>query len=183
MHFIENNPTFLCYFSNWHFRTCLPKLIKWSLAGSSTQLWAFGLPWTTTPSWWHAGHTDTHMPSKLIKSHKCKSPATLHARYTRSAGMLGFNSWKKESEVAQSCLTLCDPMDCSLPGSSTHGIFQARVLEWVAISFSRGSSWFEDWARVSGIAGRHVTIWATREVLTHEDFIRQKGKVTLDQRQ
>ena len=47
---------------------------------------------------------------------------------------------KKESEVAQSCPTLCDPMDCSLPGSSIHGIFQARILEWVAISFSRGSS-------------------------------------------
>ena len=47
---------------------------------------------------------------------------------------------KKESEVTQSCPTLCDPMDCSLPGSSIHGIFQARVLEWVAISFSRGSS-------------------------------------------
>ena len=46
----------------------------------------------------------------------------------------------KESEVVQSCLTLCHPMDCSLPGSSTHGIFQARILEWVAISFSRGSS-------------------------------------------
>ena len=45
-----------------------------------------------------------------------------------------------ESEVAQLCLTLCDPMDCSLPGSSVHGIFQARVLEWAAISFSRGSS-------------------------------------------
>ena len=41
-----------------------------------------------------------------------------------------------ESEVAQSCLTLCDPVDCSLPGSSVHGILQARVLEWVAISFS-----------------------------------------------
>ena len=46
----------------------------------------------------------------------------------------------KESEVAQSCPTLCDPMDCSLPGSSVHGIFQARVLEWGAIAFSRGSS-------------------------------------------
>ena len=45
-----------------------------------------------------------------------------------------------ESEVAQSCPTLCDPMDCSLPGSSVHRIFQARVLEWVASSFSRGSS-------------------------------------------
>ena len=45
-----------------------------------------------------------------------------------------------ESEVAQSCPTLCDPMDCSLPSSSVHGIFQARVLEWIAISFSRRSS-------------------------------------------
>ena len=43
---------------------------------------------------------------------------------------------KSESEDAQSCLTLRDPMDCSLPGSSIHGIFQARVLEWVAIAFS-----------------------------------------------
>ena len=43
---------------------------------------------------------------------------------------------KSESEVAQSCLTLSDPVDCSLPGSSVHGIFQARVLEWVAIAFS-----------------------------------------------
>ena len=42
----------------------------------------------------------------------------------------------KKSEIAQSCPTLCDPMDCSLPGSSVHGIFQLRVLEWVAISFS-----------------------------------------------
>ena len=49
-----------------------------------------------------------------------------------------FNIEKKsESEVAQSCLTLCDPMDCSPPGSSIHGILHARVLEWVAISFSR----------------------------------------------
>ena len=47
---------------------------------------------------------------------------------------------KKEGEVTQSCLTLCDPMDCSLPGSSVHGILQATILEWVAISFSRGSS-------------------------------------------
>ena len=47
---------------------------------------------------------------------------------------------RKESEVAQSCLTVCDPTDWSLPGSSIHGIFQARILEWVAISFSRRSS-------------------------------------------
>ena len=47
---------------------------------------------------------------------------------------------KSESEVAKLCLTLHDPMDCSLPGSSVHGILQARILEWVAIPFSRGSS-------------------------------------------
>ena len=49
-------------------------------------------------------------------------------------------TYKGESEVAQSSLTLCDPTDCSLPGSSVHGIFQARLLVWVAVSFSRGSS-------------------------------------------
>ena len=48
--------------------------------------------------------------------------------------------YESESEVVQSCPNLCSPMDCSLPGSSAHGIFQARILEWVAISFSRGSS-------------------------------------------
>ena len=55
---------------------------------------------------------------------------------------------KSESEVAQSCPTLCDPMDCSLPGSSVHGIFQAIVLEWIAISFSRGISKLEWLCRV-----------------------------------
>ena len=58
---------------------------------------------------------------------------------------------------------LCDPMDCSPPGSSIHGIFKARVLEWIAISFSRGSSWPRDPTRVSCIAGRHFTVWASRE--------------------
>ena len=68
--------------------------------------------------------------------------------------------WKFESLVTQSCLTLCNPMDCRLPGSSVHGIFQARVLEWVAISFSRGSSWPRDRTQVSHIVGKHFTVWA-----------------------
>ena len=60
--------------------------------------------------------------------------------------------------------TLCGPMDFSLPGSSVHGILlQARILEWVAISFSRRSSQPRDWTQVSCIAGRFFTIWATRE--------------------
>ena len=67
------------------------------------------------------------------------------------------------SEVAQSCPTLCNPMDCSLPGSSLHGILQARVLEWVAISFSRGSSWPRDQTQVSRIPGKRFNLWATRE--------------------
>ena len=50
------------------------------------------------------------------------------------------NIQKSESEVTQLCLSLCDPMDCHLPGSSVYGIFQARILEWVAIPFSRASS-------------------------------------------
>ena len=69
---------------------------------------------------------------------------------------------ESESEVAQSCLTLCNPMDFSPPGSSIHGILQARVLEWVAISFSRGSSQPRDRTQVSHIVGRHFTIWATK---------------------
>ena len=63
-------------------------------------------------------------------------------------------SLEVESEVAQSCPTLCNPMDCSLPGSSIHGILQARVLDWVAISFSRGSSQPRDRTWVSRIVGR-----------------------------
>ena len=70
--------------------------------------------------------------------------------------------WQKytesESEVAQSCPTLSDPMDCSLPGSSVHGIFQARILEWVAISFSTGSSQPRDRSQVSHIVGRRFTV-------------------------
>ena len=73
-----------------------------------------------------------------------------------------------ESEVTQSCSTLCDPMDCTLPGSSVHGIFQAIVLEWIAISFSRGSSQTRDWTLVSHIVDKHFTFWATREVLRRE---------------
>ena len=56
-----------------------------------------------------------------------------------------------------------DSVDCSPPGSPVHGILQARILEWVAISFSRGSSWSRNWTRVSCIAGRWFTNWATRE--------------------
>ena len=63
--------------------------------------------------------------------------------------------------VTQLCLILRDTMDCHLPGSSGHGIFQARILEWIAISFSRGSSSPRDQTQVSYITGWAFTIWAT----------------------
>ena len=64
-------------------------------------------------------------------------------------------------KVAKSCPILCDPMDYSLPGSSVHGILQARILQWVAIPSSRGSS--RDWTQVSHTVGGFFNSWATRE--------------------
>ena len=66
---------------------------------------------------------------------------------------------KSESEVAQSCPTLRDPMDCSLPGSSAHGVFQARVLEWVAIAFSTYSLWW--------IAKKCIELFVKRNEIIH----------------
>ena len=78
----------------------------------------------------------------------------------------------------QSCSTLCNAMDCSLPGSSVRGIFQARVLEWVAIFFSRRSSQPRDRTQVSHIAGRRFTIRASREdskYNSNQAWIRRRG--------
>ena len=72
-------------------------------------------------------------------------------------------------------------MDCSLPGFSIRGIFQARVPEWVAISFSRESSQPRDQTQVSRIAGRHVTLWVTREALTGLEYtLNQYDLISLD---
>ena len=73
--------------------------------------------------------------------------------------------------VPPSCPTLYNAMDCSPPGSSVHGILQARILEWVAIPFSRGSSWPRDWTRVSCIAGGFFTVWAPREASYHQSSL------------
>ena len=66
---------------------------------------------------------------------------------------------------AQRVSILCDSMDSSPPGSSIHGISQARILEWIVISLSRGSSWPRDWTRVSHIVRWILYCWATREAL------------------
>ena len=91
------------------------------------------------------------LPNPGIRPESLTSPALTTGFFTTSA------TWESESEVAQSCPTLCDPMDCSPPGSSVLGIFQARVLEWIAISFSRGSSRPRDRTRVSRIVDRRFT--------------------------
>ena len=73
------------------------------------------------------------------------------------------------AKLLQSCLTLCDPMDCSLPGSSVHEVLQARILEWVAISYSRGSSWSRQQTHISCIScngQRFLYHLATREAQT-----------------
>ena len=70
---------------------------------------------------------------------------------------------------AQLCPTLYNLVDYSLPGSSVHRILQARILECVAVSFSRRSSWPRGWILVSCIAGRFFTVWATREMSGDSD--------------
>ena len=89
--------------------------------------------------------------SRFSRVQLCANPETAAHRFPRPWDSPGKNTGvgchfllqcmnvKSESEVTQSCPTLRDPMDCSLPGSSAHGICQARVLEWVAIAFSAGS--------------------------------------------
>ena len=90
----------------------------------------------------------------LLKNQACSNlPLYLHMPPSVSQSVL----------AAQSCPTLCDPMDSSVSASSVHGILQARILEWVSIPFSRGSSQPRDQTWVSCISGRFFTIWAITE--------------------
>ena len=70
---------------------------------------------------------------------------------------------KSAMSIAQLCPTVCDPTDSSPPGFSVHGILQARILEWIAIPFCRGSSQPRDQTGVSHVAGRFFIVWANRE--------------------
>ena len=117
---------------------------------------------------------------KMSWRRKCQpTPVFLPRKSHGLRSLVGYSAWVAKSwtwlsttfffcllpwsEVAQSRPTLCDPMDCGLPGSSVHGIFQARMLEWVAIYFSRGASWPRDQTWVSRMVDRCFTVWATRE--------------------
>ena len=105
--------------------------------------------WRDIPWWWIKRLSTLKMSilTKVIHRFKVISLIT-------PVSLFGRNS---KSEVSQSCPTLWDTMDHRLPGSSVHGILQARTLEWFAISFSRGSSQPRDQTRVSCIAGRFFT--------------------------
>ena len=80
--------------------------------------------------------------------------------------------------VTQSCLTLCDPMDCSPPGSSVHGILQARILEWFAMPSSRGSSQPRDRTQVSHIADGFFAVCATKEALIEADWAQLRKQLS-----
>ena len=130
--------------------------------------------WTPIPLRWEYGFLITGTPGKS----QDKFLAVGDGRNVERLQILGWpkslfrfsiTSYKNQNELfvlIQSRLTLCNPMDCSTPGSSVPGIFQARILEWVAISSSRGSSSPRDWTRVScgSCIGRQILYhWATWE--------------------
>ena len=110
----------------------------------------------------HRSHAYMHVCTTLTQHVYIWTHATACLYHTSHLHVCA-HVWWSESE-SHSLLSLCDPMDNSLPGSSVHGILQAWILEWVAISSFRGSSQPWDWTQVSRIAGRFFTIWATREV-------------------
>ena len=89
--------------------------------------------------------------------------------FSRQEYWSGVPSPSLESEVTQLYPILYNPVDCNLPGFPVHGIFQARVPEWVAFSFSRGSSQPRDQTQISHITGRCFTLWATREAWSRMD--------------
>ena len=92
-------------------------------------------------------------PSTQLKNDKVVTQTTLLPLHLHAS-----LSPKVKVLVAPSCPTLCDPMDCTPPGSSVHGILQARILEWVTIPFSRGSSRPRDQTWVSHAAGKFFTV-------------------------
>ena len=105
-------------------------------------------------------HTHTHTHGSLYFIH---GPPKIMISQCQRLPYYNFVGAMNELQVCVSrslCVRLCDPMDSRPvpPGSSVHGILQARILEWVAIPFSRGSTWPKDQTQVSGIAGRYFTI-------------------------
>ena len=130
-------------------------LAKTWLLGGTVKMKAMSPLWPSPPSWvslcprYEASRL-FFLPETLING--CYIPTiVLEAENMKK-------TWQVvKMSVTQSCPTLCDPMDCSSTGSSVHGIFQVRIVEWVVIPFSRGSFWLRDWIHISCLAGGFLT--------------------------
>ena len=117
-------------------------------------------------------HSPSAQHSGVHRAHPDSQVSPFSEEHSPSLGLMVLPLWSMECAqgfvvivlVILSCLTLCNPMDYSPPGSSVHGILQARILEWIAIPFSRGSSWPRGWNRISCTASGIFTIGGTREV-------------------
>ena len=111
-------------------------------------------------------HTYTPIQNKKFFKRENRNPQSVAGCLFIEAGLTSkmvISNLKSKSKIAQLCPAICDPMYCSLPGFSIHGISQAWVSAWVAFSFSRGSTWSRDQTQVSCIAGRCFAFRATRE--------------------
>ena len=120
------------------------------MASPTQWTWA----WVNSGSWWWTGRPG------VLQSMGSQSRTRLKDWTELNRGKDSLSS-----VVGQSCLTFCNSVDYSLPGSSVHVILLARILEWVAIPFSSGSSWPRDWIQFFCIAGRFFTIWAREALL------------------
>ena len=128
---------------------------------------AWEIPWTEEPGGLQP--TDLQSPAGL-REQACTrtSLSYAHAFVDQRYSIMTLCLPHQFSSVTQPCPTLCNLMDCSLPGYSVHGISQARILDWVVISFSRKSSWPGDQTCVSCTSGRCFTICVTKEAdFTH----------------
>ena len=147
-----------------------------------SQVWPLAIPWTVTHqatlSWDSPGKTtgvDCHFLVQGIFLTQGLNLGLLNCQVASLPLTPPKKPYFRERElVTQLCPTLHNPMDCSPPGSSVHGIPQARILQWVAIPFSRGSSRPRDQTQVSHIVGRFFTIWATGRNLYFTEVVRRK---------
>ena len=137
-------------------------------------LFSFWIRSSSPPHFWHKSYLKARFP---IFTFPPSPEVTCFLKLTCIIPMRGFISLVYVAVciyifsiigglAAKSCPTLCNPMDCGPPGFSVHGISQARILKWVAISFFTGSSPPRDWTWVSCFTGRFFTNWATRAALS-----------------
>ena len=129
--------------------------MRWLMASPTRWTWV----WASPGSWWWTG-----------KLGVLQSMGSQRVRHDWATELNWTYFYYYCCSDAQLCLTLCDPVNCSLPGSSVHGILQARILEWVAVPSSRGSSWPRDQTHISCTAGRFFTAEPPKKL---------KGKFTL----